>query len=41
MPFKLSKRSRSRLEGVHPDLVAVVELAIIMTPIDFTVIEVE
>ena len=39
MPFKLSKRSRSRLEGVHPDLVAVVELAIIMTPIDFTVIE--
>ena len=39
MPFTLSKRSRSRLEGVHPDLVAVVELAIIMTPIDFTVIE--
>lgn len=39
MAFKLSKRSRSRLEGVHPDLVAVVELAIIMTPVDFTVIE--
>ena len=39
MAFKLSQRSRKRLEGVHPDLVAVVELAIIMTPIDFTVIE--
>ena len=39
MAFKLSQRSRSRLEGVHPDLVAVVELAIIMTPVDFTVIE--
>lgn len=39
MAFKLSQRSRKRLEGVHPDLVAVVELAIIMTPVDFTVIE--
>jgi peptidoglycan L-alanyl-D-glutamate endopeptidase CwlK len=39
MAFKLSQRSLKRLEGVHPDLVAVVELAIIMTPVDFTVIE--
>lgn len=39
MAFKLSQRSRKRLEGVHFDLVAVVELAIIMTPVDFTVIE--
>lgn len=39
MPFTLSKRSRSRLAGVHSDLVAVVELAITMTPVDFTVIE--
>ena len=39
MTFKLSQRSRKRLEGVHSDLVAVVELAIIMTPVDFTVIE--
>ena len=39
MAFKLSQRSRKRLEGVHSDLVAVVELAIIMTPVDFTVIE--
>ena len=39
MAFKLSKRSQSRLEGVHPDLVRVVELAITLTPVDFTVIE--
>ena len=39
MAFKLSQRSRKRLEGVHSDLVAVVELAIIMPPVDFTVIE--
>lgn len=39
MPFKLSKRSLGRLEGVHPDLVAVVELAISRTEIDFTVLE--
>lgn len=37
--YVLSKRSRSNLEGVHPDLVAVVELAIHLTTQDFTVIE--
>jgi peptidoglycan LD-endopeptidase CwlK len=37
--FNLSARSRSRLVGVHPDLVKVVERAIEITPIDFMVTE--
>jgi len=37
--FKLSKRSLSRLEGVHPDLVKVVMLAITLTDVDFGVTE--
>lgn len=37
MAFKLSKRSLSRLEGVHPDLVAVVKRSIELTKIDFGV----
>ena len=37
--FQLSRRSLDRLEGVHPDLVKVVELAIQFTPVDFTVLE--
>lgn len=39
MTFALSKRSQSRLVGVHPDLVAVVEHAIMITPLDFMVLE--
>ncbi len=39
MNFKLSKRSRDRLKGVHPDLVKVIERAIEITPIDFVVLE--
>ena len=39
MAFKLGKKSLERLQGVHPDLVAVVKLAITKTPIDFTVLE--
>lgn len=39
MSFTLSQRSLSRLEGVHPDLVAVVKRTITVTPIDFTVLE--
>ena len=39
MSFKLSKRSLSRLEGVHPDLVKVVKRAIEITEQDFTVLE--
>lgn len=37
--YKLSKRSKSNLEGVHPDLVKVIERAIKITPIDFGVSE--
>lgn len=39
MAFKLGKKSLERLQGVHPDLIAVVKLAITKTPIDFTVLE--
>ena len=39
MSFKLGKRSKNRLKGVHEDLVAVVELAITKTEVDFAVIE--
>ena len=35
----LSRRSRDRLVGVHPDLVRVVEAAIARTPVDFMVTE--
>jgi len=37
--YHLGKRSRTRLAGVHPDLVVVVATAITMTGIDFTVLE--
>lgn len=37
--FVLSKRSRDKLRGVHPDLVRVVELAIQRTTIDFVVVQ--
>ena len=37
MAFRLSNRSLSRLEGVHPDLVAVVQRAIELTRVDFGV----
>ena len=37
MAFSLSSRSRGKLEGVHPDMVAVVETAITLTNIDFGV----
>ncbi|MGV8953266.1 MAG: M15 family metallopeptidase [Cypionkella sp.] len=39
MSFVLSRLSRSRLVGVHPALVAVVEAAIARTPVDFRVTE--
>jgi peptidoglycan LD-endopeptidase CwlK len=39
MSFKLSTRSRGRLIGVHPDLVRVVERAITVTAVDFSVVE--
>ncbi len=37
--FKLGKRSIERLQGVHPDLVKVVERAIDLSLVDFTVLE--
>lgn len=37
--FKLSKRSLSKLEGVHPALTSVVKRAIEVTEIDFAVTE--
>ena len=37
--YKLGQRSRTRLQGVHPDLVKVVERAIEITTVDFTVLE--
>ncbi len=39
MSFRLSKKSRSKLTGVHPDLVKVVEDAIKTTSVDFVVFE--
>ena len=37
--FSLGPRSKQRLKGVHPDLVKVVERAIEISTIDFTVLE--
>ena len=37
MSFRLSQRSIDRLEGVHPDMTAVVERAIQLTEVDFGV----
>ncbi len=37
--FRLGSRSKRRLSGVHPDLKAVVELAITIAIVDFTVLE--
>lgn len=39
MPYSLGTKSRQLLAGVHPDLVRVVERAIKITPVDFTVLE--
>jgi len=39
MGYRLGTRSKQRLEGLHPDLVAVVERAIQITRVDFTVLE--
>ncbi|MEW6537398.1 MAG: M15 family metallopeptidase [Pseudomonadota bacterium] len=39
MSFRLSSRSRARLVGVHPALIAMVEAAITRTPVDFMITE--
>ena len=37
--MELNERSRKNLKGVHPDLVRVLETAIIDSPIGFTIVE--
>lgn len=37
--FALSAKSQARLQGIHPQLQAVVKLAITMTDVDFAVLE--
>jgi peptidoglycan L-alanyl-D-glutamate endopeptidase CwlK len=37
--YQLGPRSKQRLKGLHPDLVKVVERAIEITTVDFTVLE--
>ena len=39
MSFRLSTRSRARLKGVHPRLVAVVEAALARSSVDFLITE--
>lgn len=39
MTFSLGKTSRQKLQGVHPDLISVVEKAIKISEVDFTVLE--
>lgn len=39
MSYLLGERSKQRLESLEPDLVRVVQLAITLTPVDFTVLE--
>ena len=39
MTYKLGLRSKNRLRKVHPDLRAVIQLAITLTEVDFTVLE--
>lgn len=39
MTFSLSQKSKDRLSGVHPDLVAVVKRAIEISTVDFAVLE--
>lgn len=37
--YRLGTRSKQRLQGVHPDLVKVIQRAIEITDVDFTVLE--
>lgn len=39
MAWKLSSRSKKRLEGVHPDLVKVINRALEISPYDFGITE--
>lgn len=39
MNYSFSKLSRQRMEGVHPDLIAVMELALSRSKVDFLIVE--
>ena len=39
MTFHFGRRSLTRLVGVHPDLIRVAEEAILITPVDFCILE--
>jgi len=39
MAFRFSARSRSRMQGVQPDLIRVAERAIVLTEVDFMITE--
>lgn len=39
MSFQFGTRSLNNLKGVHPDLIAVMQRAITMTPVDFMITE--
>ena len=39
MTYRLGTTSKRKLKGIHPDLIRVVEAAILITPQDFTVLE--
>lgn len=39
MSFKLGEKSKAKMIGVHPDLIRVVERAIEISEVDFTVLE--
>lgn len=39
MSYHFGERSRRRMDGIHPDLRAVMDRAINITPIDFTILE--
>lgn len=39
MTYALSRKSRDKLKGIHPDLVKVIETAIVDAPVDFVVVE--
>lgn len=39
MAFRFGARSKERLKGVHPDLVAVMNRALQISPMDFTIVE--
>ncbi|KUY29384.1 M15 family metallopeptidase [Elizabethkingia ursingii] len=39
MTYKLGERSNKNLEGVHPNLVKIMKVAIANSPVDFTIIQ--